>query len=76
MYRTKGAKVEMEGIYLDDTPRHIGGISCSCRNCVYHDGDNYCTAERISVGTVTASCSSETVCATFKPRERDHFERH
>lgn len=66
----------MRGIYLDDVPEHIKGISCSAKNCIYHDGDNYCTAERISVGTANACCCSDTVCATFKPKsdvcEKNH----
>ncbi len=49
-------------------PKHIAGVRCDVRNCVYHDGDNFCTAERISVGTTFAQNSAETVCATFKPR--------
>ena len=66
----------MKGIYLDDTPEHIKGISCSAKNCVYHDGDNFCTATCISVGTTNACCSSETVCATFKPKNDVRSELH
>ena len=60
----------MEGIYLNgnDHPEHIERISCSVKNCVYHDGELYCTANRIAVGTTTASSCGETMCATFKPR--------
>ncbi|HPE95449.1 MAG TPA: DUF1540 domain-containing protein [Bacillota bacterium] len=60
-----------KGIYLDDIggePQHINGISCDCKNCVYHEDECFCTASRVSVGTTLACCSSETVCATFKPR--------
>ena len=46
-------------------PRHIDGISCDVQSCVYHDGDNYCTAKRVSIGNLTASNAAETRCATF-----------
>lgn len=52
----------------DAVPRHISGISCDARNCVYHDGDNYCTAKRVSIGSMTATNAAETRCATFEPR--------
>ena len=58
----------MEGINLYDTPKHIKGISCSVRNCIYNEDEQCCTAERIAVGPSCASCSSETVCATFKKK--------
>ena len=45
-----------------------GRILCRVRNCVYHDGDHRCTAEKISVGPTYASDCTETVCATFKPK--------
>lgn len=48
--------------------RHIRGVSCDVKNCVYHDGDNCCTAERITVGPSYASCGSDTVCATFRAK--------
>ncbi|MCQ2433037.1 MAG: DUF1540 domain-containing protein [Clostridia bacterium] len=48
--------------------KHIRGISCDVRNCVYHDGDNYCTAEKIAVGPSYATSCTDTVCATFKQR--------
>ena len=51
-----------------DVPDHIRGISCNVKNCLYHDGDSYCTAPRISVGPVYASNCTDTVCATFKPK--------
>lgn len=49
-------------------PKHIAGVRCDAKSCVYHDGDSFCTADCISVGTVFAKKSGETVCATFKPR--------
>lgn len=50
------------------SPKHIRGISCDVRNCVYHDGDSYCTANKIAVGPSYAKACTETVCATFKQR--------
>ena len=52
----------------DQVPEHIGGISCNVKNCVYNDGQEYCTAARIHVGPSYAVSSVETVCATFQPR--------
>ena len=51
------------------TPKHIQGITCDVKNCVYHDCDTYCTAGQIAVGPSFATSSSETVCATFKERK-------
>ena len=48
---------------------HIKGIKCGVKNCVYHDCENRCTAEKIAVGPSYALSSSETICATFKPKE-------
>lgn len=48
--------------------QHIEGISCSVRNCMYHDGESFCTTDKICVGPCHASSSTDTICATFKPR--------
>lgn len=48
----------------------IKGITCDVRNCVYHDSENCCMAGHIAVGPSYALSSSETVCATFKPKEK------
>ena len=53
----------------NNVPQHIQGINCNVKNCVYHDGDNYCTANRVSVGPSYATSSSDTVCATFKEKK-------
>lgn len=45
------------------------GISCDVNNCYYHDGECYCTAERITVGPSNAATSADTLCATFKQKE-------
>ncbi len=52
----------------DTRPSHIDGITCDAKNCVHHDGDNYCTAKHITVGNIIALSASETRCATFEPR--------
>lgn len=44
------------------------GVVCSVKNCVYHDGDRTCTAKEIAVGPSSATCCSETVCATYKTK--------
>jgi hypothetical protein len=45
------------------------GIICDVKNCQYHQGDCHCTAEKISVGPGYATASTETICATFKPKK-------
>ena len=47
----------------------IKGVVCDVKNCAYHSGENNCYAGSISVGPREASCSANTNCATFKPRE-------
>jgi hypothetical protein len=49
---------------------HIKGISCDVKNCVHHDGETYCTAGCIAVGPSHATSSADTVCATFKQKDR------
>lgn len=48
--------------------KHIAGIICDVKNCEYHDCETHCTAKQILVGPSSAENSSETACATFKPR--------
>ncbi|MBQ9779304.1 MAG: DUF1540 domain-containing protein [Clostridia bacterium] len=45
------------------------GISCDVKNCQYHEGDCYCVAQKIAVGPSFATSSTDTVCATFKPKK-------
>lgn len=47
--------------------KHINGIRCEVENCEYNREGCYCTAEQVHVGPSCASCSSDTVCDTFKP---------
>jgi len=49
-------------------PKHIKGISCDVKNCVYHDGDSFCTADKIAVGPSYATSCTDTVCASFKQK--------
>ena len=51
------------------TPKHIRGIICDVKNCAYHDGDNYCTADKVAVGPSYATNCTDTVCATFKQKQ-------
>jgi len=51
-------------------PAHLKGITCDVKNCTYHDEDNYCTANKINVGPTYATSCTDTVCATFKPKNR------
>ena len=37
------------------------GVSCDVTNCVYHDGESHCTAERINVGPTYATSCTDTV---------------
>jgi len=61
----------MEHQHEKRVPEHIRGITCSVRNCVYNDGQCYCTAERINVGPCTACSCGDTVCATFENRHEE-----
>ncbi len=53
---------------VDTIPRHINEITCDARNCVYHDGEGYCTAEHVNIGNMIATSSAQTRCATFEVR--------
>lgn len=44
-------------------------VHCDVTNCVYHDPDCICTADKINVGPSFAVTSSETICATFQDKE-------
>lgn len=56
-------------LFNNQAPKHNRDISCCVRNCAYHDGECYCTADKISVGPSTASCCTDTVCATYRKKE-------
>ena len=44
--------------------KHIKGINCSVKNCAYHDGECYCTANAIAVAPTG---TDKSFCATYKP---------
>ena len=70
--RKEVIKVEDKKLHNEckcDASKHIKGIKCDVRNCVYHADQNGCYAGSISVGPREADCSAHTNCATFKPRE-------
>lgn len=52
-----------------ESTKCIKGVVCDVKNCAYHSGENNCCAGTISVGPREASCSANTNCATFKPKE-------
>lgn len=49
---------------------HIKGVCCDVKNCMYHDGESYCTAKEITVGPSYAADGKDTNCATFKPHDQ------
>ena len=49
--------------------KHVDGIVCDVKNCAYHDMETECYAGKVAIGPRDASCSANTGCATFKPRE-------
>ena len=46
----------------------IKGIVCGVKSCAYHDGTSFCTANEIRIGPSYAVSSTQTVCATYRPR--------
>ena len=67
----KGTILSMNNAYdyeKKDVPSHIRGIYCNVKNCSYHDGENYCTANKINVGPSFATNCTDTVCSTFKQK--------
>ena len=48
-------------------------IYCDVVNCAYNDDHCHCNAPTVEVGAqdkgCVASCSEETVCATFRPKQ-------
>ncbi len=63
--------MSIEGFNTGKTASHVKknkGVLCDVKNCVYHDGENHCTAERINVGPSYATSCTDTVCATFKQK--------
>lgn len=49
-------------------PQRLQGVSCDVKSCVYHDGEQHCTANRIKVGPAYATAVTDTVCSTYRPK--------
>ena len=49
-------------------PEHIEGVRCDAVNCAYHDGERFCTASGITVGSQSAEDKGDTLCRTFVRR--------
>ncbi|HPU58137.1 MAG TPA: DUF1540 domain-containing protein [Candidatus Avimonas sp.] len=45
-------------------------VYCDVKNCVYHKGEDLCTADKIKVGPAHAISSYDTLCSTFKPESK------
>ena len=58
------------GIFNEEKPKRNEDISCSCKDCTFHDGECWCIAEKIAVGPTNAKCCADTVCATFRKRQK------
>lgn len=58
------AKHEMH----DHAVEHIRALRCDVSSCAYHDGTNFCTAREVKIGPSYAVSSTETICATYRPR--------
>ena len=50
-------------------PRHVAGVRCDVVNCAYHDGERFCTANGITVGSLRAEAKDDTFCRTFIRRQ-------
>ncbi|MBQ2252714.1 MAG: DUF1540 domain-containing protein [Clostridia bacterium] len=49
-------------------PEHVRDVHCDVTSCAYHDGTGFCTANEIKIGPSYAVSSTQTVCATYRPR--------
>lgn len=47
----------------------LKGVCCDAVNCEYNTGNGECRATQISVGPMCAISCTDTVCATFRPKE-------
>ena len=54
---------------MENERKELKGVNCDAYLCVHHGENNSCHAKCISVGPHSASCTSETVCATFKQKD-------
>lgn len=53
---------------FENTPEHIRSLKCDVSSCAFHDGTSFCTAREVKIGPSYAVSSTETVCATYRPR--------
>ncbi|MBO4343563.1 MAG: DUF1540 domain-containing protein [Clostridia bacterium] len=58
-----------ESIEKNLNSHYIKGVTCSVKNCVYHDDTGCCTASSIAVGPGYASSCTDTACATFRAKQ-------
>ncbi len=54
--------------------KSLKGVTCDACQCVHHGEHNTCCAAQIAVGPHSASCSHDTVCATFKAKSETIVE--
>ena len=52
----------------DAVPKHIRAVKCEVSSCAYHDAENYCCADTITVGHSYAHNTAQTACTTYKER--------
>ncbi|MBP5289687.1 MAG: DUF1540 domain-containing protein [Clostridia bacterium] len=60
----------MEPIVLSDQEKHIDGIACNVNRCVYHNDSHQCTAKAVHIGPVNAQKVTDTICGTFRNKDR------
>ncbi len=60
----------MDHIVLPDAEKHIDGIACNVNSCVYHNQSHQCTAKAVHIGPVHAEKVTDTVCGTFRNKDR------
>ncbi|MDR0862950.1 MAG: DUF1540 domain-containing protein [Oscillospiraceae bacterium] len=53
----------------DNNKDTLYGVGCEVMTCKYHESDNCCCAETITVEAPTASKKTETFCGTYKARD-------
>jgi hypothetical protein len=45
----------------------VEGVECNVASCTYNQNRKICTAGKIKVGPTNATCTDDTICATFRP---------
>lgn len=54
--------------FSDSARDCIRALRCDVTSCSYHDGTGFCTAREVKIGPSYAVSSTETICATYRPR--------